>query len=280
MKQAMLPPLTVSALPARRVTRPPRSAAPAAAAREVDLNHDTLLDKGIFGFEHLDERAQPFALLRSMVLTRLAQCRGNIIAITSTQASNGKSFVASNLAAALSQIYPVCLVDLDLQRPTIGEKFALPSCAGVDDFLVGKSNLTEIGCIVSGNRLSILPVRQPFDNAADLLASPRGSQLFEQLRGLPGRPVCIIDTPPILEGDEAIIVARSVDGVLLVIEEGQTRQREVREALRMLKPTPLIGTVLNKSNSPPLSLGSYRYGGYRRAIRQQIELSSERAPEA
>ena len=269
-----------SVVTARDAWRPApalRDAAPAAALR-IRLDYDRLLDNGIFGFESLDERAQPFALLRSMVLTRLGQIGGKVIAVTSTQASNGKSFVSANLAAALSQIHPVWLVDLDLQRPTAGKRFALPTCAGADDFLLGQASLSEVGCVVEGSRLTILPVRQGVNNSADLLASSRGTALFDQLRALPDRPVCIIDTPPILEGDESIIVARQVDGVLLVIEEGQTRQREVREALRMLKPTALIGTVLNKSISPPMTSGGYRNGGYRRAVRQEIKLKAIAAP--
>ena len=56
------------------------------------------------------------------------------------------------------------------------------------------------------------------------------------------------------------------EAVELVVEEGRTRQRELREALRMLHPTPLLGTVLNKAIGAPTSSGYYGYGGYRRNV--------------
>lgn len=259
--------------PARADWRPSRLTREAApvTARRVELDHHRLVDNGIFGFEHLDERARPFKLLRSMLLTRLEAMGGQIIAVTSTQPHNGKSFVAANLAVALSHIHPVRLIDLDLRRPTIGARFGLPECAGADDFLLEQRPLSEVGCFVIGHNLGILPVRRPLDYSSDLLASARGAELIAQLRRLPGAPICIIDTPPILEGDEAVIVARRVDGVVLVVEEGQTKQREVREALRMLKPTPLIGTVLNKSNSSPLSPSNGRGASERRPVTLALE---------
>ncbi len=255
--------LDFTSLPLRGEPRVDRlaSAAPAGAP-EVKLDRNFLLNNNIFSFETMDERAQPFVLLRSQVLRRLAPGGGRIVAVTSTQPRNGKSFVAANLAAALSQIQPTFLVDLDLRRPTVRDRFGLPACAGAEDYLRGRQRLAEVGCRV-GERLRLLPVREALDNSADLLASPRGTTLFEELRATPGAPVCIIDTPPILEADEMMIIARHVDGVLLVVEEGRTRSEDLTEALRMLHPTPLLGTILNRSVARTVSSSYYSYSGYR-----------------
>ena len=259
-------PAAASAGPPRvskpRVRKP--RAKPPAKRVTVTLDRDILLESGIFGFEYMDERAQPFNLLRSQLLRKLAPTGGRIIAISSTQPQNGKSFVAANLAAALSLIQPTILIDLDLRRPTVGRRFGLPECAGVDDFLRGKLQFADIACKVAGRDLGLIQVRAPLENSADLLASARADVLFEGLRNAPGAPVCIIDTPPILEGDDMLIIAHHVDGVLLVVEEGQTSQHELREALRILRPTPLLGTILNRSISRTVSSSYYRYSSYRR----------------
>lgn len=226
------------------------------------LDRDALLRNGIFGFEYQDPRTQTFVLLRSLALRKLAKADARLLAITSSEPQNGKSFVAANLAAALGRIHPACLVDLDLRRPVVAERFGLTPVAGVDDYLRGHRPLSDIAVPVAGENLTIVPVAEPSDVSADLLAGERAATLFSALRALPGQPVCILDTPPILEGDDMMIIARHVDAVLLVIEEGRTRQRELREVLRLLGPTPLLGTVLNKSIAP---LKSTSYGYYRAA---------------
>lgn len=258
--------LPMAADPRYVFVRQPRrdDAAIKPAGTGVTLDRDRLLDNNIFGFEYTDARAQPFVLLRSQLMRRLDSGGARIIAVTSTQPHNGKSFVAANLAAALSQIRPVCLVDLDLRRPTVGERFGLPKTPGVDDYLLGGRRFAEAGSTIDGHRMTIMPVRQVRANAADLLASSTGDALFAELRQLPESTVTVIDTPPLLEGDEMMIIAGHVDGVVLVAEEGRTRSRDMREALRMLQSTTLLGTVLNKSLNPTVKSSYYRYGSYRR----------------
>ena len=44
-----------------------------------------------------------------------------------------------------------------------------------------------------------------------------------------------------------MLIARNVDGILMIVEEGSTRGADIAHALRILSPTPVIGSVLNKS---------------------------------
>lgn len=257
--------------PRQRATRHRMKNLPAGGS-SVMLDRDVLLESGIFGLECMDARAQAFNLLRTQLLRKLAPSGGRIIAVTSTRPHNGKSFVATNLAAALSQIEPTILVDLDLRQPDVGHRFGLPECAGADDFLCGTQSLVDVSCIIIGHDLTIIPVRAPLENSADMLSSPRADALFDALRRAPGSPVCIIDTPPIMEGDDMLIIAKHVDGVLMVVEEGQTSQHELSEALHMLRPTPLLGTILNRSVSRTLMSSYYRYSGYRRSEAPEIEI--------
>lgn len=225
------------------------------------LDRERLIEHGIVGFEHHDIRSQSFHMLRSQLLRRLGQSKTTVVAVTSTQAGNGKSFVATNLAAALSQIHPVWIVDLDLRCPCVGDRFGLQADNGVDDYLLGTDALGARECALGNEQLTILPVGQPRPNSAEILSSLRTAELFARLRDNPDKPVCIIDTPPVLEGDDMMIIAQHVDAILLVAEEGRTPRAQMRESLRMLHPTPIIGTVLNKSafTKPLQSYGNY-YG--------------------
>ena len=237
-----------------------RAAAPEEGGTTMTLDRAALLRNGVFAFERADPRAAPFAMLRSQLLHRLDARKARVVAVTSARPRAGKSFVALNLAAALSRIYPTWLVDLDLRRPVVRERLELGDVAsGVDAFLLGAPGLGEVRCVVGEQHLGVLPVDTPREGSAEILASDRTAQLFASLRAHPQSPVCIIDAPPMLEGDDMMILAPHLDGVLMVVEEGRTPQADLRETLRMLRPTPVVGTVLNRTILPQQPFG---YGEY------------------
>ena len=72
----------------------------------------------LVGFESKDARSRPFNLLRAQLIKKLAETGGHLIGITSPAPNAGKSFVASNLAASMSQLSNrrTVLIDLDLRR--------------------------------------------------------------------------------------------------------------------------------------------------------------------
>jgi Mrp family chromosome partitioning ATPase len=95
--------------------------------------------------------------------------------------------------------------------------------------------------------LSLVPVRATRPDSPVLLAAGALADLLASFRSRADDPICIIDMPPVLVVDDILLIAQHLDGVLMVVEEGKTRRSELREALRMLHPIPLVGTVLNKS---------------------------------
>ena len=53
---------------------------------------------------------------------------------------------------------------------------------------------------------------------------------------------------------------QQLDAYLLVVEEGKTTARQIRDAVKLLAPSPCIGTVLNRYNGV---IGGDDYGfGY------------------
>lgn len=210
------------------------------------LDREKLSEKGLWGFLPGDRRARSFVRLRAQLLSRMSRVGcGRTVAVISPSSGDGKSFVAANLAAALGELHNVCLVDLDFRNPAIGSLLDAPECFGTETLLASEHRLAEIGCAAPEARLILLPA-QPSADATRLLASSALPALFEALRRAP-ETISIIDTPPMLDMDDAIIISQHADCVLLVIEEGQTTAHDVREVLRLIDPTPLVGTVLNRS---------------------------------
>lgn len=236
-----------------RPSRPPGS---------VELWQPHLAENLIIGFEHFDERAHPFFGIRSQLLRHAKVTGQRIFAVTSVQPRNGKTLVAVNLAAVLSRISPTVLLELDLRRPSIGARLGLPQDrAGVDDFLEGRASWRNTGTRIRDFDLTVHRVRELRDNAEQLLASPGLGELLAEIRASADNPICIVDSPPAVVGDDIMLIARAIDGVLMVVEEARTPKRALLDAINALSPTPVVGTILNRSlssTSPGIDYDHYR----------------------
>lgn len=238
-----------------------------------DVSEDALSEQNIFGFRRADQRARAFKLLRSQIVKRCDTDGIKLIGVTSAAPGAGKSFVASNLAAALSRIAlgDVILIDLDLHRPALAGRFSLRRSeenAGVHDYLAGDvPDLSRVAKRINDDKLVLMPGFRNDVATGEMLTGARGDLLFSTLRALPPTTTVVIDMPPIFADDDSVIIGRRVDGVLLIIEDGRTTGKQARDTIRVLQPTLMLGTVLNRYRNQLLADDygygfSYGYGAY------------------
>lgn len=230
-------------------------------AQNITEISDRHLSKNrIVGFEKMGPKAQPFIRMRSKLVNLAKDSGQRVFAITSIQPGEGKTHVAINLAAALSRIVPTVLVELDLRRPSIAVRLGINSLhRGLDDFLAGDATWDEGALKVSGYNLDIHCVRTPHDDVEGLLTSEKLAKLFKIVRSNNQRPICIVDTSPVTVEDDFMLLAPAIDGALLVVEEGRTPKRSLLEAVDAIKPTPIVGSILNKSMWPKATVDYYGY---------------------
>ncbi len=203
----------------------------------------------LIGFAEGDVRARPFKLLRTMLGRQLSEDRANLIGITSASPHAGKSFTASNLAAAMSRIASqrVVLADFDLQRASIAEIFGITEAPGLAEYLLGEVlDLSDVMRRVGDTRLTILPTIPRQVDSATLLAGERFVDLIGRWKGDPANPTVICDLPPLFVSDDAMLVANHLDGVIVVVEQGVTTKKQLEACLQLLYPVKLIGTVFNR----------------------------------
>jgi len=133
----------------------------------------------------------------------------------------------------------------------------------VEGFLAGEVADTDaLRRDVTGTNLSIYPAFPSGHASAELLAGARMDALLGQLTARTDKHLCIFDLPPAFANDDAAIITRRLDAYLLVVEQGVSTAKQVRDALEMLSPAPCIGTVLNRYSG---GLGGDDYGfGYGR----------------
>ena len=201
----------------------------------------------VAGLEN-DWRANPFKVLRAQVLKRMSQDGLRTIGITSAAPGDGKSLIAANLAMsiALDINQTVLLVDLDLRRARIASYFGLKPEQGLSDYLLEKCPLED--CLVNPgiDRLVLLPEKGAVSNSSELLGSPRMKDLAQELKERYADRIVIYDLPPLFAGDDALVIAPSIDSMILTVQAGKTTKNEIESSLSLLRDTKLIGTVLNR----------------------------------
>lgn len=229
-----------------------------------------VVQRGVFGFNSRDRRSRSFNLLRTQV-SRLMKARGwKRLGITSATPAVGKTFIASNLAASLSRVpdQRTLLFDLDLRRGSVAVQYDLANQPGIEAYLGDDvATLAPVARAVAGSNLVIYPSFPLVDrSSAELLAGGRMRALSEAMTALPDDCLCICDLPPAFANDDTSIALGQLDAFLLVVEEGKTTARQVRDAVKLLAPAPCIGTVLNRYNGviggDDYGFGYWKQNGY------------------
>jgi protein-tyrosine kinase len=190
-----------------------------------------------------------YKILRTRLMQRLAANQWTSIGVTSTESGQGKTLTAVNLAIALAQdpsTY-VFLVDLDLQRPRVAAVLGMQFERGLGEYLMGEAEIDDITYNPGIDRLAIVPNTRAFEHGSEFLAAPRMAKLHQALSAEIPRRIVIYDMPPLLLSDEVLTFAPQIDGLLLVVSEGQTARGSVERAKELLADMNLIGVVLNRS---------------------------------
>jgi capsular exopolysaccharide synthesis family protein len=205
--------------------------------------------------------AEAFRSLRTNLEFAAREKALKTIIVTSGGPEEGKTTVASNLAAVLSHSgKKVILVDADLRRPRIHRYTGISNAKGLSD-VIGAEQETDFNEYVqkleNTPALSILPSGDIPSNPTDLLGSEKMKDFLSTLSD--SYDYVVIDCPPMLVADPQVLLGLA-DGVLLVLVPGKTRKEVVRAIKEQVEQTGvrLLGVVFNR-----LQPGHHAgYGGY------------------
>ena len=192
-----------------------------------------------------------YRMLRTQILQRARAHGLSTLGVVSATNGEGKTLTAINLALSLAAEpnQSVMLVDLDLRRPAVARTLGLPIQRGLESWFGGDEPTKNVCYGIEGvERFFVLPTLQPMSGSSEVLAGLATRRLFNELKGRdPGR-LLIVDLPPILLSDDALMVAPLLDGVVLVVNERRTRREDVVRTVELLGNTRIAGTVLNRSS--------------------------------
>jgi Mrp family chromosome partitioning ATPase len=245
--------------PAARSTASPDAAHYAYTQTKVFRPDDRLLERHrILSPGATSPAADAYRMLRTQVAQRMGEHGWRTIAVCSPRRHEGRSLAAVNLAITLAADprYSVLLCDLDLRSPSLAALFGFSPAVGVDDVLTAKASVED--CLVHPEgfqRLVLLPARAALGGSSEFLAGRVTRDLVAELRDRYPDRILIFDLPPVLVADDALAFSPNVECALVVVDEGTTRREDVTRCLEILRSTPVVGTLLNRSLSPKASAG-------------------------
>lgn len=191
------------------------------------------------------------------------QGRGHqVIQVTSPNPGDGKSTLAANLAISIAQSGKrVVLMDCDFRKPRVHKIFRLNKPeAGLASVMSGDTDLASAIQSCEIENLSLMPCGPRPANPAELLTSPKFSDVLKRLRER--FEFVIVDTPPILAVSDPSAVAPRVDGVMLVFRMTKNARPLTERAREQLSAVGarMLGVVVNASTARSAGYGGYGSG--------------------
>lgn len=177
--------------------------------------------------------------------------------VTSSGPGEGKSTTTANLAVVMAQTgQKIIIVDTDLRRPVQHKVFGVPNNTGLTTAMLAVDPATVNDYLqpTEIENLFVLTSGPIPPNPSELLGSHRMKQVVDALGAT--ADLVIFDSPPVLAVTDAVVLGRQVDGVLLVVDAGKTREQALTTAVGELHKVGAntLGVALNRLDT--------RRGGY------------------
>ncbi|HTU89273.1 MAG TPA: polysaccharide biosynthesis tyrosine autokinase [Gemmataceae bacterium] len=183
---------------------------------------------------------------RTQLLHVARQEKLQIVMITSALAGEGKTSLASHLAASLARAgRRTILVDSDLRNPTLHRLFERSRAPGLSELLRGEVTLDAVSRDTPISNLWLISAGKADASALQALAFDALPKLFEQLRTR--YDFVIVDSCPVLPVADSLLVGQYVDAVIFSLLRQVSRLPRVYAAYQRLAMLGirLLGAVVN-----------------------------------
>jgi capsular exopolysaccharide synthesis family protein len=181
------------------------------------------------------------------------------VTFTSPGASDGKSFVTSNLAIAFADMgHRTLVIDGDVRRGSMHRLLGTRHKPGLTDYLAGKVSRGEVIQQTQYPMLQVIGCGSRGEAGPKLLGSPTMRELMRDLR--PDYDVILVDSPPLGACVDPMILGTLTRNLVLVLRTGSTDRSLAESKLDMLDRLPIrvVGAILNDVSQG----GQYRYYSY------------------
>lgn len=181
----------------------------------------------------------PFAITeayntaRTNIMFAASTGKRKIIAVTSSNPSEGKSTNCSNIAMSFANAgYKVLLVECDLRKPTMAKNFSLKAKSGLADVLGGFCTINEALFNDVIHNLDIITAGNIPPNPSELLGSEVMKEFLEA--SAEAYDYVFLDTPPVNVVTDSQLMNDVIAGLVLVIRENSTTHYDVQDMLEKI----------------------------------------------
>lgn len=227
---------------------------------------------------NLDKQvAEAFRTLHSSIKLNDESKNAQLILVTSTIPSEGKSFVAANLALTFAgHGERTLLVDCDLRKPSVHKEFRLDNTRGIIDHCLGSISLDDAIVRNVSDNMDVMCAGGRSKSPTQLLNSKQFDDMLTELRKRYKR--VIFDTPPLGAVSDATVILPSMDGSIFVIQFSRTKRKAAQHVARRLVESnvPCFGAVLNGLD---IAVSGYYYSQYYDKVYKDYYIVADPDPE-
>ena len=205
-------------------------------------------DDVIAAHQPQSETVEPLRALRSQLILRwYNNAARKVLAVTSPERGEGRSWLAANLATMFAQLGErTLLIDADMRHPRQHRLFNLDNSVGLSSLLTGRAGGEIARRIHPQLRLYVLPAGIIPPNPQELLARPAFEVILDHLAAQ--FSLVIIDSPAVSETADAQILAATAGNALMIARRNHTRQAKLIAAMEILTDSGVnvVGSVINE----------------------------------
>jgi tyrosine-protein kinase Etk/Wzc len=237
-----------------------------------DLEH--IVNKSVFGIIYANTRnleavvvespgsaiAESFRNLRSSLFLKLkASDQSKVILLTSSQPQDGKSFISFNLSASIASVgFKTVLIDCDLRRPVLHDKFKIENEKGISNYMIKKVGADDIIKATFAENLYFIPAGPILTNPSELIGAGALDELISYLKTK--FDYIIIDTPPLGLVADSIQLMKYASQILVVSRINSTKKEVLSNAIDLLESNDITNyeVILNDQNLDKSPYSSYK----------------------
>ncbi|HPI69645.1 MAG TPA: polysaccharide biosynthesis tyrosine autokinase, partial [Bacteroidales bacterium] len=202
--------------------------------------------------------AESFRNLRSSLFLKFRSEPIKVIMITSSQPQDGKSFVSFNLAASIASVgHKTVIVDCDLRRPTLHDKFKINNSIGLSNYMVDHTPKEKIIHKTDVENLAFIPAGPVLANSSELIEAGALDEIIDYLKQ--EYEYVIIDATPTGLVADATPLIKYASNILLVCRNNSTRKDVFNDVLTMFRTNNIenFDVVFNDLSIKKSSYGRY-----------------------
>ncbi len=186
--------------------------------------------------------------------------KSKLITITSSVPSEGKTTTIVELGKIIAKSNKkVIIIDMDMRRSTMHEKFNLSNKVGISTVLVGRNTLDEVIHSTEGMELDIITSGPIPPNPSELMMSGALEGIIEELKST--YDYVLLDSPPIGLVTDAMVIMRMSDINLITLRANYSSRDFIGNINRYVEAHELsAGIILNGVEYKDKSNYGYGYG--------------------